>query len=84
VKVKQTIRTGIDIDSPLGLVPLYHEVNACNEANYQYDTTWQELSRSERAFHVARYYVKILVDNHQQDAQNEHLRKLQRKGKRGR
>lgn len=79
--LKYKIDSGIEVESYFGLVPLYYEMLACQEAGYTYFLSWQELTLRERALHVAHFIVKNLVSKHSEDASAREMEKRsKRKG----
>jgi len=54
------------------LVPVYEEQEALRYANYN-PTEWQELPWQEKAFCVAHYRLKKLIELHGNDAVSEKM-----------
>lgn len=67
--LRHSINTGIQIGNLPIMVPEYHVMLAAEEANYRYYGDWTELGWKERATIVALYFAKMLVKNHNEDAQ---------------
>jgi hypothetical protein len=82
-KLKESINTGITFGSTPGIINPFHEIEACNKANYRYFHDWQELDHSQKAILVAHYYAGILKENHQQDALNQEMDRKAKRGNRG-
>lgn len=80
IKLK-TIDTGISFEDVPGIIPLYHEIDACKAANYQYYGNWQELSGQERATLIAHYYVKSMIEQNVSDAQQKAAERQARRRK---
>jgi len=73
IKLKDAYQTGIEVDRIPGLVPEFYERQACNKANYCFDTTWQNLSMPQKASHIAQYTLENLLERHHMDAQTRHI-----------
>jgi hypothetical protein len=75
------MNTGIDIVSIPGIIPEFYEREACNKANYQFDTTWQDLTSIQKAEVVAHYLLRNQIDNHIQDTQIAESKRKSKKKK---
>lgn len=67
--LRYRLRTGIDVRGLPGFIPELYVREACNKANYQFETSWTGLEREEQAAHIAAYILENLIENHAQDAQ---------------
>lgn len=63
-----------------GCVPVFMEVQACNIANYEYFSTWQDLSPNQQAFHIAQFIANNWIQSHKSDAEYRQM-KLKTKSK---
>lgn len=82
LSLTETIYTGIHFDHVAGCIPVFYEVDACNQANYQYFGNWQLLTPEQQSFLIGHYFTKISIANHQKDAEAAYVRKQrQKKGK---
>ena len=54
---------------------------ACDEANYSYYHNWQELTGTQKAEIVARYYLKNLIEAHKQDTLTDEIERKSKKAK---
>lgn len=59
---------GLSVGGLPGNIPLQHEIEACNAANYQYWHSWKALEEDQRALLVAQYYTKLMIEAHKSDA----------------
>lgn len=75
--------TGITFGEFPGIINPYHEIAACNAANYRYFHDWQELTSDEQAILVTHYLSGIMIENHKQDALNVAMKKQSRKNNKG-
>ena len=73
-KISDVTPTGMDFESIPGSVPMYHEILACNAANYRYFHDWQELTPEQQSILLAHYFSVILVGNNSQDAENRRMK----------
>lgn len=77
----KTVDTGISFNDLPGIVPLYHEIEACNAANYRFYDDWQDLSGKQRATLIAHYYVKNMIEQNVSDAQQKAAERAARRRK---
>lgn len=79
IQLKSKLNTGIEIKDFPGIIPRYYEIEACNEANYQYYGNWQELDTEQKATIVAHYYLRNLMESHKNEVVNDKIKKDQKK-----
>lgn len=82
VALRKTIDTGITFDQLPGCIPIYYEMEACREANYRYFGDWQDLTPAQQSKIVAHYLLRLMVAQHQHDAENAYQERQQRRAKR--
>jgi hypothetical protein len=73
IELKARLNAGIDIEGIPGLIPRFHEKEACDLANYQFFNSWRELEPEEREEIVAHYIARNLVESHKDDALNQKI-----------
>lgn len=79
LNLKRRVEAGIDVNPIPGLFPEFYERSACNAANYQFDTSWQELTLQQKADHIAHYILGMLIQSHAEEAQADQMEREQRK-----
>jgi hypothetical protein len=81
VSVYHKIDTGIVVKDSPGIVPLFHEIEACNAANHSFFGSWQKLSRRERVVLVTHYFISRSIEGHKNDANIKKMKRDQRRGR---
>lgn len=72
-RIKSSIHTGIKIQDFPGVIPEYYEREACIYAQHNWELTWDDLPRQQKAQHIAQYFLHQLIEQHAKDAEQQYM-----------